>query len=114
MSQQEFIFSHSTYVQDGDFVDAFALCVRLSCEILVYVLEVGDGDILFELFIEDYVVVNELNLTSEVVERASTLCTSTSRLLGSSYFFVFFYHSRKCILMILSDFSISIVKFKLT
>ena len=56
-----------TYVKDGDFVDSFALGIRLGRQVLVDVLEVGDGDVLLELLVEDDVVVDEFDLASHVL-----------------------------------------------
>ena len=56
----------STYIEDADFVNSLAFRVRLRCQVLVDVLEIGDCDVFLELFVEDDVVVNELNLAREV------------------------------------------------
>ena len=60
-----------TYVEDGDFVYALALSIRLRGKILVDILEVRDGDILLEFLVEDDVIVNELDLPCEIVEGTS-------------------------------------------
>jgi hypothetical protein len=43
-----------TYRQDGHTVDALGLVVGLGHQISVDILEVGDGHILFEFFVEDH------------------------------------------------------------
>jgi len=60
-----------TYVEDGNFVYALALSIRLRGKILVDILEVRDGDILLEFLVEDDVIVNELDLPCEIVEGTS-------------------------------------------
>ena len=47
-----------TYIEDANFVDSLALSVRLCSEVLVDILEVGDCNILLELFVKDDVVVD--------------------------------------------------------
>ena len=51
----------STYGKYRELVDALGLVVGLLHEILVYVLEVGDGDILLEVLIQDRRVIHQLN-----------------------------------------------------
>ena len=41
----------STYAEDAHFVDSLRLSIRLSCQVLVDVLEIRDSDVLLELFI---------------------------------------------------------------
>ena len=69
--------SLETYVEDGDFVDALFLVVRLSCQILVDVLEVGDRDVLLKLLIEDDIIIDELDLSCEIIEGAGTLASGS-------------------------------------
>ena len=47
-----------TYVENGDLVNALALGVRLSCQILVNILEIRYGHILLKLLIENDVIIN--------------------------------------------------------
>lgn len=57
----------TTYIEDGNFVNSFALGIRLSGKIFVDVLEVRDGDILFKFFVKDNIVIDKLNLASEIL-----------------------------------------------
>ena len=47
-----------TYIEDANFVDSLALCVRLGSEVLVDILEVRDRNILLELLVKDDVVID--------------------------------------------------------
>ena len=62
-----------TYVEDGDLVNALALGIRLSCQILVYILEIRYGHILLEFLIENDVVINQLDTATEIVQGPCTL-----------------------------------------
>ena len=57
----------TTYIEDGNFVNSFALGIRLSGKIFVDILEVGDGDILFKFFVKDYIVVDKFDLACEIL-----------------------------------------------
>ena len=67
-----------TYVEDGDLVDSLALGIRLSGQVLVNILEIRYGHILFELLIENDVIVNKLDTAIEFLQSA---CALDSRLL---------------------------------
>ena len=57
----------STYIEDGNFIDSFALGIGLSGKIFVDILEVGDSDVLLKLFVKDDIVVDQLNLTCKIL-----------------------------------------------
>ena len=62
-----------TYIEDANFVDSLALGVRLCSEVLVDILEVRNCDILLKFLVEDDVVVDELNLSRQVLQGACSL-----------------------------------------
>ena len=51
-----------SYSENGEFVDALVFVVGLLHQVLVDVLEVGDGHVLLEVFVEDLSVVDQLDL----------------------------------------------------
>ena len=53
-----------TYIEDWHFVDTLALGVRLGSQVLVDVLKVGDCHIFLELFVQDDVVIDQLDFAS--------------------------------------------------
>jgi len=55
-----------TYRQDGHTVDALGLVVGLRHQISVDILEVGDGHILFEFFVEDHWIFLQLDFACGV------------------------------------------------
>lgn len=58
-----------TYGQHRHLVDALVLFVGLQHQILVDVLEVGDGDVLLELVVQSDQVLSKLNFAGEHVQR---------------------------------------------
>ena len=48
--------------QQSDFIYAFVFVIRLRNQILIDILEVRNGNILFELFIVDDLIVHKFNL----------------------------------------------------
>lgn len=80
-----------TYIKDRNFIDAFALGIRLSGKIFVDILEVGDGNILLKLFIEYDIVIDQLNLPCEILKRSCTALSVCLRV-GSVVFCALLYH----------------------
>lgn len=50
-------------IENGNFIDALALGIRLCGQILVDILEVGDSDVLLKLFVQDYIIIDEFDFT---------------------------------------------------
>ena len=84
--------NYHTYIKDADFVYAFALGVRLRSQVLVDVFEVGNSHILLELLVYDNIVIDNLNLTCQVLKCCGSTGLTRLLILHGARGGLLFYH----------------------